>query len=132
MPIKGDNYTLTVKETYIDWGDNPRNTNSREKIPGEVYLPIPADKARLFNIYNSSKSGAITDYNVSTADGFAINGKLKAQGTNSGGTGEYAKNLSGAGNLKLLGPWVTHMNIKVNDKIKIEWTSSTDILLTKI
>lgn len=132
MPKKGDNYTFIVKETYIDWGDNPRKTNTREKIAGEVYLPVPASKAREFEIYNEKKTGAITEYDVATSDGFEIHGKLKAQGTNSGGVGEYAKNLSGLGNLKLLGPWVTHMKIKVGDEIKVEWVSPTEILLTKI
>jgi len=131
MPKAGDSYTITVKNTYISWGEE-RNTDSREKIAGEVYLPIPAEKAREFSIFNSKKVGANIEYNVSTSDGFAINGKLKAQGVNSGGTGEYAKNLSGSNNLKLLGPWVTHMNIKEDDKIKIEWTDETTIKLTKL
>jgi len=132
MAKKGDSYIFIVKETYIDWGDNPRKTNTREKIPGEVYFPIPADKAREFNVYNKTKTGAIIEYNVSTSDGFEINGKVKATGVNSGGTGEYAKNLAGSGNLKLLAPWITNMKIKTGDKIKVEWTSPTDILLTKI
>ncbi len=130
MPNCGDNYTFVVKNTHINWGE-VRETESREKIAGEVYLPIPAEKARLFNVYNSSQVGANIEYTVTT-DGFVIDGKLKAQGTNSGGTGEYAKNLSGSGNLKLLGPWVMHKSIKTGDSIKVEWTSPTNIKLTKI
>lgn len=130
MPKIGDNYTVSLKETYIKWGEY-RYTDSREKIINEVYLPIPADKAREYNIYNSNKVGANTEYNVITADGFIINGKLKAQGSISAGD-VHAKNLSGSGNLKLLGPWMTHINAKVGDNIKIEWISETTIKLTKL
>lgn len=130
MPKQGDNYTVTLKETYIQWGDF-RHTTSRERIINEVYFPIPADKAREFNIYNSNKEGANIEYTVITSDGFTINGKLKAQGCSSAGE-IHAKNLSGAGNLKLLGPWMSSINAKVGDQIKIEWTSPTEILLTKL
>lgn len=130
MPKKGDSYIVKLKETYIKWGEY-RHTTSRETIIDEVYLPIPAEKARAFNIFNSNKTGAITDFNVKTADGFVINGKLKAQGCSHAGD-IHAKNLSGSGDLKLLGPWMTKIKAKVGDEIKIEWTSPNDILLTKI
>lgn len=130
MPKQGDNYKVKLIETYIKWGEF-RNTDSREKIIDEVYLPIPATKAREYGIYNSNKVGANTDYDVITSDGFAINGKLKAQGSSEAGN-IYAKNLSGSGNLKLLGPWMAHINAKVGDEIKIEWTNETTIKLTKL
>ncbi|WP_152059119.1 phospholipase D-like domain-containing protein [Aliarcobacter butzleri] len=130
MPKRGDSYIVTLKETYIQWGDY-RNTNSRERIIDEVYLPIPAAKAREFNIYNSNKEGVNTEYDVITSDGFIINGKLKAQGCSTAGN-VHAKNLSGSGNLKLLGKWFTHINAKVGDEIKIEWTNETTIKLTKL
>ena len=57
--------------------------------------------------------------------------KLKAQGSSTAGS-EYAKNLSGSGNLRLLAPWMNHIEAKVGDKIKIEWISSTKIKLTKL
>lgn len=130
MPKNGDSYTVRLKETYIKWGEY-RHTNSREKIINEVYFPIPADKAREYNIYNSNKEGANIEYNVITSDDFIINGKLKAQGCSNAGD-VHAKNLSGSGNLKLLGPWMTHINAKVDDNIKIEWTDETTIKLTKL
>lgn len=130
MPKKGDSYIVTLKETYIQWGEY-RNTNSREKIIDEVYLPIPAAKAKDCNIYNSNHGSAITDYNVSTADGFAINGQLKAQGCSNAGD-IHAKNSSGSGNLKLLGPWMSHIKANVGDSIKVEWISTTEILLTRV
>lgn len=130
MPEIGNSYTVTLQETYIKWGEY-RHTDSRERIINEVYLPIPADKVREFNIYNSDKIGANTEYDVITSDNFLINGKLKAQGCVTAGA-EYAKNLSGSWNLKLLAPWMNHIEAKVGDKIKIEWMSSTKIKLTKL
>lgn len=130
MPEIGNSYIVTLKETYIMWGEY-RHTDSRERIINEMYLPIPADKAREFNIYNSNRTGANTEYDVITSDNFLINGKLKAQGSSTAGS-EYAKNLSGSGNLRLLAPWMNHIEAKVGDKIKIEWISSTKIKLTKL
>ncbi|MEG2847875.1 MAG: hypothetical protein RR904_03755 [Bacilli bacterium] len=60
-----------------------------------------------------------------------MRGVLKSSGNRAKGE-VYAKNLHGSGNLKLLGYWFAHINANPGDIIRVEFTSSTDIILTKI
>ena len=56
---------------------------------------------------------------------------MKASGASQRGD-SYAKNLSGQGNLRAFSDWFNQMNVTVGTKIKVEWTSPTDILFTII
>ena len=42
------------------------------------------------------------------------------------------KSLSGKGNLRAFNYWFNQMNVTIGTRIKVEWTSPTDILFTII
>ena len=130
MPKKDDEYIVELGETHLGWGTH-RYTNTREVIYQEGYLKIPRSVAIDLEIYMSNKKDANIIYNFSTSDGFYSNQKLKASGCMTKGD-IYAKNLAGNGDLKLLGKWFTHIQAQVGDKIKIYFTSPTDIILSKV
>lgn len=129
MPKVGDNYIIELKEPHIKWGSH-RNTNSRKTIKGEAYFPIPRKEAKKLDIYNSNKSNSNNIYKVSTSDGYLEDADFKAQGSMRKGD-IYAKQLSGLGNLKKLGDWYKYSGCKKGDKIKVEFKSSTNILISK-
>ena len=90
----------------------------------EGYVPIPLRFARLFSIY----SGSI--FNATSSDGF-INTQVRASGS-AGDNLEYAKQFQGSGDLKLFGYWFQHVNAQPGDIIQVHFTSSTDVVFTKI
>jgi hypothetical protein len=129
MPRAGDRF---ITHTYQKWGqyDPKRISHSRNEIPNETYLVVPADIARQFDIYMSNMAGANTEY-----DAYDQNKRfictLKAQGNSKGGQ-IYAKNISGSGNLKALSEWINSYDITDNDRIEIVFLSSTELMLIKI
>lgn len=132
MPKQGDQFIVELKETNIKWGTY-RNTNSRPQITGECYIPIPSSVAHQFRIYNSNHTQGIdilgqNIFNAKSTDGY-FDGVVKASGNSQGGD-PYAKNLSGQGNLRAFNDWFNQMNVTVGTKIKVEWISSNDIILT--
>lgn len=133
MANTGDYYDITLKEPHIDWG-NYRNTNSRDMIEGECYIPIPADEAYRLKIYNQNGAGGSDVlgknlFNWKSADG-KFKGKLKAQGNQN--DKNFAKQLSGDDNLKALNPWFRYINAQPGDTIRVTWESPTDIIIEKI
>ena len=132
MPKQGDQFTVELKETNIEWGTY-RNTNSRHQITGECYIPIPSSAAHQFGIYNSNHTQGRdilgqNIFNAKSTDGY-FDGVVKASGNSQGGD-PYAKNLSGQGNLKAFNDWFNQMNVTVGTKIKVEWISSNDMIFT--
>jgi hypothetical protein len=130
MPNAGDSYIVTLEEAHFNWGVH-RHTNTRDPIPGEGYIKIPAANARQFNIYNSNEGNANILYNCSSADGFLNNEPLKACGCSKAG-GVYAKQFQGDGNLKVLGQWFNNIGAQQGDQIEVRWISPTDIIVTRI
>jgi len=130
MPNAGDAYTITLKKTHLEWGTH-RYTSSRGMIYGEGYLPIPANIAQRFNIYNSNNPSAVNVYSCSSSDGFLQNVQLKAGGATMAGD-VYAKNLHGSGNLQVLGDWFHHVGAVIGDRVEVCWNSPTDIVITRI
>lgn len=133
MPKQGDSYTIILKKSHLNWGTH-RHTNTRNIIYGEGYIPIPKAKAIKLEIYNSnydsdSKLG-ISLFRCTSSDGF-FDGYLKASGSSTSGD-IYAKQFQGLGDLKALGSWFSAVNAQVGDQVKVEWTSSTDIVITLI
>lgn len=129
MPNTGDTFITKLKEAHLNWGSH-RYTNSRDIVLGEGYLQIPARFAYKFEITNEKNPNRNQEYIFNTADGFITNGILKASGNQS--RIEYAKQFHGSGNLQLLGDWFHHIDAQINDKIRIEFVSPTEILLTKL
>ena len=134
MPKQGDQFIVELTETHIGWGTY-RYTKSRPQITGECYIPIPSSEAHQFGIYNSNHTQGKdvlgqNIFNARSADGL-FSGTVKASGASQRGD-FYAKNLSGQGNLRAFSDWFNQMNVTVGTKIKVEWTSPTDILFTII
>ncbi len=130
MPIIGDSYITTLKQAHLEWGNHRYTLTRPGLIYGEGYIQIPARVAYSLNITNNSSLLRAAEYNFSTSDGFIMNGRLLASGTQS--RSEFAKQFQGSGNLKLLGDWYHHIGAVVGRQIKIEFISPTEILLTAL
>ena len=133
MPKAGDSYQVILKEPHLGWGDY-RRTQSREFVDGEAYIPIPYERAREFRVFNSNGTSGkdVLGENLfrcKSSDGF-YDGILRAQGAKEAGD-IYAKQFSENKNLKAIGDWYKKVHAAVGDKVLVEWTSATDILITK-
>lgn len=129
MAVAGNTYTIVLRTAHLQWGEL-RYTGSRDIIYGEGYIPIPANIARLFNLYNSNAPRTGLGYNIfncTSADGFFA-GQLKSGGCATAGS-IYAKQFHGCGNLKALGNWFAHCGAIEGDRIEVTWTSATDIVI---
>ena len=132
MPKAGDHFIVELKPSHVDWG-NYRYTDTREPIDGEGYIPIPLSQARSLGIYNSNHSHTGLGYNLfncTSADGYFA-GVLKAAGSREAGD-IYAKQFEGNGDLKALGRWFSRCSAKIGDRVKVLWTSPTDIIIELI
>ncbi|EMB63231.1 hypothetical protein NND30_09570 [Streptococcus mutans] len=132
MPKVGDTFTISLKETHLGWGTH-RYTDTRSPIPRECYIPIPSCDARRIGIYNSNYTNnediiGTNIFKATSSDGYFCD-RVKSSGNSKAGD-KYAKNLSGAGNLKAFSDWFRQMNVCPGTQIQIEWTSPIDILFT--
>lgn len=130
MAIAGDSYIKLLRPSHLRWGTY-RNTNTRNRISGEGYIPLPKPYAREFNIFNSNYSSIGLGYNLfyaSSTDGFLNSVPLLAQGCSSAGD-IYAKQFSVKGDLRMIGAWYASQNATTNNSVKVTWTSPTEILL---
>jgi hypothetical protein len=133
MAHAGDTYDITLKRSHLEWGSY-RYTNSRDIIYGEGYIPIPADIAYSFELYNKNGTNekdilGKNIFNCRSIDGY-YNGKLRAQGTQDNPI--YAKQFSGDKDLKSIGSWFNFIQASEGDTIRITWTSPFDILIEKL
>lgn len=127
MASAGDSYIVEVKSSHIDWGKF-RNPTNREPIEGESYVKIPSDFARNHNIVRGSH------FVAHFANG-SPSIQIKASGNGPVQNGiQYAKQFEGVGSgaCKAFTPWYQSCGIVAGDSIKVEFTSSKDILFTKI
>lgn len=134
MAKAGDYYTVTLKKSHLNWGTH-RYTGTRGDVLGEGYIPIPKDVSRRFHLVNSNGTNGGDElgknlFSYTTADG-STHGYLKAQGCNTAGD-IYAKQFSGDGDLKAIGAWFAHIGATEGTIIKVEWLSSTEILLSRV
>ncbi|MMZ55267.1 hypothetical protein D1872_171130 [compost metagenome] len=130
MPTAGDNFITTLKRAHLEWGTH-RYTSSRGTIYGEGYLQIPRHEAVRIQIYNSNHPSARYTFKCNSVDGFLQNVTLKASGSSESGD-VYAKQFQGSGDLKLIGDWFNHVGAQIGDRVRISWTSPTDIEIEKI
>lgn len=114
-------FSVDIKEIHFDWGIA---RNGREREVGEAYIGIPMAEAQRLEIYNSGYLGQkeVLGSNLFYAifpDGFKKNIEilLKASGNSGVGTTNYryAKNLHGAGDLKLIKEWFDYNNIDIDN-----------------
>ena len=134
MANTGDNYTITLKEAHLRWGEY-RNTSSRDTIAGEAYLPIPRNIAEDYDIVNSNATGGRDTFGRNlfrfrTADGF-LAGNLKAQGCKEAGD-IFAKQFSVQGDLKPLGTWYDHIDATPGTRIHVSWIAPDEIELSVV
>ncbi len=134
MAKTGDTFTITLKQPHLQWG-NYRHTSSRGLVYGEGYIPIPSKAAHRIGILNSNGTNG-TDvlgqniFNCKSTDG-NYNGIIKAQGSQKNGN-KYAKQFSGNNDLKAIGNWYYTIGANIGDKIKVTWTTPTDITIEKL
>ncbi len=133
MAKAGDTFTITLKEPHLAWGSY-RYTNSRGIVYGEGYIPIPAsDSYRIGTLNSNGTNGQdVLGKNIfrcKSADGH-YSGYLKAQGNQD--DYQFAKQFSGNDNLKAIGDWYYAIGACVGDRIKVTWTSPTDIVIEKL
>ena len=133
MANTGDFYTVQLKAPHLDWGEI-RYTDTRTPIPGEGYIPIPANDASRLRLLNSNGTGGRDVFGENlfychSADGH-FQGTLRAQGNQDQTT--YAKQFSADGNLRAIGRWYANIGAVPGDIIRVSWTSPTDILIEKL
>lgn len=132
MAKAGDSYVVTLKKTHLNWGTH-RYTGTRGDVLGEGYIPIPISEAHRIGLFNSNGTYGADEmgkniFRYSSDDGF-VKGILRAQGCNSAGE-IYAKQFSEDGDLKAIGSWFVHIGAIEGTKIKVSWTSPTDVVLS--
>ena len=86
------------------------------------------------NVYNQNGTGGkdIIGQNLfycSSADGL-YQGILRAQGNQD--DSRYAKQFSGDKNLKAIGTWFYQTGASIGDRIRVTWSSPTEILIEKL
>lgn len=134
MANTGDSFIVKLTPSQLGWGTE-RYTTSRDIRYGEGYLSIPHTFAVQFSLYNSNQTNGhdILGQNIFrcvSSDGL-LNCELKSQGCASAGD-KYAKQFAGNRNLRALGNWYSKINAKVEDKIRVYFSSPNDIELTFI
>ena len=134
MAKAGNTFTITLQKAHLEWGTH-RYTGTRPLIYGEGYLPIPKNIAIAFSIYNSNKTSGSDVlgsnlFNCTSVDG-SFKCQLKAQGDSEKGD-VYAKQFSANNDLQALGSWYNSIGAQIGDKVKVTWTSATDLTIEKI
>lgn len=134
MAKAGDSYIVTIEKSHLEWGKH-RYTNTRGIVYGEGYIKIPAKEARRLNLLNANgtdNKNVLGEnlFNCVSADR-NFKGVLRAQGCS--GAGEpYAKQFAGDNNLKAIGDWYYSVGAKEGNKVKVTWSSHTDIVIELI
>lgn len=133
MANTGDSYIVTIKRPHLEWGEY-RHTGSRGIVYGEGYIKIPASEAYRFNLLNPHGTNyqdiwGENLFNCVSADG-SFRCILRAQGNQA--DWRFAKQFAGDNNLKAIGDWYYSMGAKEGDKVKVTWTSPTDIVIELI
>ena len=133
MAKAGDSYVVTLKKSHLNWGTH-RYTATRDYIEGEGYIPIPRHRAMAYALYNSNGTNKRDElgkniFRYSSNDG-RFSGLLRAQGSNSAGD-IYAKQFAADGDLKEIGRWFSYIGASIGTKIQVEWTSPTDIIISR-
>ncbi|QTE67649.1 hypothetical protein JNO48_10640 [Clostridiales bacterium] len=134
MARTGDSYTVVLKDSHIKWGTY-RNTETREPVPLEGYIPIPKECAVEFNILNSNGTDKRDIFGQNlfycrSEDGF-FEGVLKAQGSSDAGD-IYAKQFAENDNLKGLGYWFRDIGAEVGSRVRVSWTSSDSVVISMV
>ncbi|CAM4364740.1 hypothetical protein [Lacicoccus alkaliphilus] len=130
MPSNGDSYIIELKQAHLEWGVY-RHTDTRSRIPGEGYLPIPRQKAVDYSIYNGNHSSVSNIYECTSQDGYLLQESVKASGSSRAGD-IYAKQFQGNEDLSLFGRWFSHVNAQIGDHVRVTFTGPSSFEIEKI
>ncbi|MFJ7735620.1 hypothetical protein ACIQ2D_04680 [Lysinibacillus sp. NPDC097287] len=125
MAVAGNSYVIRLTDAHLGWGTY-RHTTTRNRRPGEGYIPIPISVSRNLDILNSNQQNISNIYTCRSVDGFFNDVELKASGNIEAGS-PYAKQFQGNGNLLLIGDWYAHVGATVGDSVQVTWLSSHHI-----
>lgn len=133
MAKTGDSYTITLERAHLEWGTH-RYTNSRGRVYGEGYIPIPAQKAYALELKNNNGTHHRDVYGANlfkcrSADQLFV-GVLRAQGNQSDPL--YAKQFSADKDLKAIGQWYSDICAEEGDIVQVSWVSPTEIIIQKL
>ncbi|WP_182185499.1 hypothetical protein [Pectinatus frisingensis] len=132
MAKAGDCFVATfTTPSQLGWGEY-RKTHTRERRPNECYIPIRAEFARRFELYNANVAEGLGNniFNAYSIDGM-FRDVLKMQGCSKAGDIK-AKNISVEGNLTGLYNWFQANAAQVGDQVELYWETNTTIRLTFI
>lgn len=119
MPNAGDSFRVNLKPVHLNWG-TVSSDGQRNRHPDEAYIPIPISDAKRLNLLNNGLCFSVSGQDF----------QVKATGTQ-GDRGQYGKNLSSSGNLKLLGAYLKRgLHAHPGDIAIINWLSPTEISIT--
>lgn len=133
MAKAGDTYTVTIEKAHLKWGEH-RYTDSRGIVYGEGYIKIPSKVAYNLKLMNNNGTGKKDVLGQNLFKCTSVDGKfsciLRAQGDQA--DDRFAKQFAGNKNLKAVGDWYYSIGAKEGDKVKVTWTSSTDVVIELI
>lgn len=121
MAYNGE-YTVTVLEPHLDWGED-RNPTNRIPIPGESYVKIPSAEARRLDIRRGDRFLAYFENGMGPME-------IKAAGNGPrDGNIQYAKQFEGIGQgaCKAFTPWYKSNGVKPGDSVHVEIVNSNEI-----
>lgn len=119
MPNTGDSFRVRLKPVHLNWG-TISSDGQRNRHPDEAYIPIPISDARRLNLFNDGLCFSVSGQSF----------EVKATGTQ-GNTGQYGKNLSSSGNLRLLGAYLKRgLGAQPGDTVIVSWLSPTEVNIT--
>ena len=130
MPNAGDSFVIELSEAHLGWGEH-RHTETRRRIQGEGYIPIPRQAATELGIFNNNAEDATTEYCCTSADGVLEDVLLLASGCTRAGD-VYAKQFQGSGDLQLLGFWYQTIHAQVGDQIRVTFTGPNSLRVEKL
>lgn len=134
MANTGDTFTVELNQSQLEWRTF-RFTGSRGLRYGKGYLKIPKPTARAFRLFNNNHTGGrdIMGENIfhaSSVDGL-FNGLLRSEGCSVAGD-PYAKQFAGDKDLMALGYWYAQIDAQVGVRVRVTFTSPTDVVIEKL
>lgn len=134
MANTGDTFTIELNRSQLEWGTF-RFTGSRGLRYGEGYLKIPKSDARACRLFNNNHTSGNdiwgeNIFHATSVDGL-FDGPLRSEGCTSAGD-PLAKQFAGDKDLMALGYWYAQVNAQVGDRVRVTFTSPTDIVLEKL
>lgn len=128
-------FEVNIGSIHLDWGTDRAPGRDREE--GEGYIKIPISEAKALELYNSSYLGkdkyGVNLFYAKFIDGFREGEKITLKTSGNSGKDSpsynYAKNLHGAGDLKLIKEWFEYRKADTSNKVRVSVVSYDTIQL---